>query len=130
MLCPECQKEMVILEYRNIELDFCPACAGCWLDQGELGLILSGQMDLPEDWYLTGNRKSKRRCPRCGGKMKAGILPGTKVEVDVCDRKHGFWLDKGELQEIAKARSSTGNAATLAEFISGIFGSDKNRRNT
>ncbi|NIV72594.1 MAG: hypothetical protein GWN16_11560, partial [Calditrichae bacterium] len=36
MLCPVCKKPMMILEYNEVELDYCPICGGVWLDQGEL----------------------------------------------------------------------------------------------
>lgn len=41
--CPKC-KEIVMRRYffsakRHVEVDECPACAGMWLDHGELGTI-------------------------------------------------------------------------------------------
>lgn len=117
---------MIILEFRNVEMDFCPSCEGCWLDRGELGLIISGTPDLPREMDLPGGRKSPRRCPRCNGRMLAGTLPRTTVEVDVCGRQHGVWLDKGELQSIVKERGGEKAAEALAEFVTGVFGAKKN----
>ena len=125
MDCPACKKPMVVLEYQNVEVDFCLACEGCWLDRGELGLILTGRPDLPEDLRLAAEKKSKRLCPRCSGKMHAGVLPGTDVEIDVCARHHGVWLDKGELQAIVKERAGTKHADALASFVSNVFGQKK-----
>ena len=60
MDCPVCKKPMVILEYQNVEIDFCVKCHGCWLDKGELGLILNDRMELPDNWTLVAERKSDR----------------------------------------------------------------------
>lgn len=118
---------MVILEFRNVELDFCLDCRGCWLDRGELALILHGRLETPDDWKLEAGRKSRRRCPRCAGRLREGRLPGTTVDVDLCERNDGIWLDKGELQEIARARASGGRAALISEFCAEVFGQrDKN----
>lgn len=124
MHCPACDKPMIILEFKNVEMDFCPSCEGCWLDQGELGLILTGTMDVPEEWKLTGEKKSKRKCPRCTGKMRAGVLPGTDVEVDVCARNHGLWLDQGELQAVCRERGGESTASALAGFVANVFGAN------
>jgi uncharacterized protein len=125
MQCPVCSKSMMILEFQNVEMDFCPSCEGCWLDRGELGLILTGTLDAPGDWKLIGEQKSDRRCPRCTGKMKAGILPGTDVEVDVCLKHHGFWLDKGELQTVVKERGASASSS-LTAFVASVFGGKAN----
>ncbi|OQW97140.1 MAG: hypothetical protein BWK77_02525 [Verrucomicrobia bacterium A1] len=125
MDCPACKKPMAVLELENVEVDFCFACEGCWLDRGELGLILTGAPDVPEDLNLAGGKKSSRRCPRCNGRMRAGPAPGTDVEVDVCARHHGVWLDKGELQTIARERTGTQRANALADFVSNMFGGKK-----
>ena len=121
MDCPACKKPMVILEYQNVELDFCVACHGCWLDKGELGLILNGRMELPEEWSLVAERKSRRKCPRCGGRMREGRLPGTAVDVDVCASQHGLWFDENELRDVVNARGGAKAAEPLATFIAEVF---------
>jgi uncharacterized protein len=125
MDCPVCKKPMIILEFRDVELDFCPSCEGCWLDAGELGLILQGERDLPEDAGSWATSPSRRRCPRCNGKMKCGKAPGTDIEADVCVKRHGMWLDRDELAAIAAARTDNPNAATLGEFCRNVFGQKK-----
>ena len=40
MICPACRSAMVIVEYDDIELDYCTACKGVWFDAGELELDL------------------------------------------------------------------------------------------
>ncbi len=124
MECPACHKPMMILEFNRIELDFCAACQGCWMDRGELGLLLRGTPDLPDDFKLTGETKSKRRCPKCSQHMRAGVLPGTDVEIDVCTGD-GVWLDKGEAQTIAREKANSVHGTAFIEFVSSVFGGAK-----
>jgi uncharacterized protein len=130
MLCPVCKKEMMILEYNEVELDYCPICEGIWLDQGELELMLEmgdQRIDLSD---ITDSAKSKRRCPRCRKKMIKGHFPGTEVEVDICRRDGGLWLDKGELQKIAGSQSSAKTLEHVRTFFSDLFVQEHNTKET
>ncbi|HWR00788.1 MAG TPA: zf-TFIIB domain-containing protein [Chlorobaculum sp.] len=40
MKCPECKTDLLISERQGIEIDYCPACRGVWLDRGELDKII------------------------------------------------------------------------------------------
>ncbi len=41
MKCPNCSdKDLLITERQGIEIDYCPACRGVWLDRGELDKII------------------------------------------------------------------------------------------
>ena len=41
MYCPLCKdKELVMSARQNVEIDYCPACRGVWLDRGELDKIV------------------------------------------------------------------------------------------
>ena len=122
MNCPACRSAMVVLEYNQVELDFCPSCRGCWLDRGELSLLLHGVPDEAGELSLETARKGSRRCPRCGAKMTCGFMKGLAVEVDACPAGHGIWLDAGELEQIVKAKGDSGIAGPLAAFCSGVFG--------
>ncbi|MGB9693090.1 MAG: zf-TFIIB domain-containing protein, partial [Candidatus Sumerlaeaceae bacterium] len=39
-VCPVCDKPMVTLEWKGVEIDYCLACQGVWLDRGELQNIV------------------------------------------------------------------------------------------
>lgn len=43
---------------------------------------------------------ARQRCPKCGERLQAKALSG--VTVDECPACQGMWLDRGELEEIAK----------------------------
>jgi uncharacterized protein len=40
MKCPECNNDLLLSERQGVEIDYCPACRGVWLDKGELDKII------------------------------------------------------------------------------------------
>lgn len=40
MNCPACRADLHLSERQGIEIDYCPACGGLWLDRGELEKII------------------------------------------------------------------------------------------
>ena len=121
MLCPVCKKEMMILEYNEVELDYCPDCKGVWLDQGELELLLEISDKKVDLSNIPDSEKSNRRCPRCRKKMIKAEFPDTEIEVDICTRDGGLWLDKGELKEIVSSQSSAEKLNQLKKFFADLF---------
>ena len=128
MLCPECCDEMLILEYDNVEIDYCNDCSGIWLDEGELELLLnsSESTSLVMRVLMDNSKshdKSNRRCPVCGKRMFLVDIPlssnGTDVtvEIDKCPRNHGLWFDNGELQQII----SSSKGEPVAKFLGELF---------
>ncbi len=46
MKCPACKEpDLVMSERQGIEIDYCPACRGIWLDRGELDKIIEKSME-------------------------------------------------------------------------------------
>ena len=117
MKCPGCGNTMVIIEFQQVELDYCPACEGCWLDAGELGLILTGAPEIPASFFGGTSSKGKRRCPHCNKKMNVSMVPETNVQIDACPLHHGIWLDQGELLAIVNQRGNK----ELAGYCEAIF---------
>ena len=54
MICPVCKKDMFVVEYKQIELDYCHTCKGVWFDAGELELLLEtgGLKDAGQAWVM------------------------------------------------------------------------------
>jgi uncharacterized protein len=108
MRCPVDQTDMMVMEYKQIEIDFCHKCSGIWFDRGELELLMksatSNSPGIPALGGAAEETKSygKRKCPICGKKMKELGIGETKIEVDVCQKGDGIWFDGGELQEFLK----------------------------
>jgi uncharacterized protein len=48
MKCPNCDTTLVMSERQGIEIDYCPACRGVWLDRGELDKIIERSDKLQE----------------------------------------------------------------------------------
>ena len=42
MKCPACELDLQMTERSGVEIDYCPACRGVWLDRGELDKIIEG----------------------------------------------------------------------------------------
>jgi Zn-finger nucleic acid-binding protein len=112
---------MIILEYDQVELDYCPYCAGCWLDQGELELLLDMPLQALDLSAITAAPRSKKRCPRCRKKLLRENFPYTDVEVDICPRDGGIWLDAGELVTIAQSRCDNFTSKQLKDFFHSVF---------
>ena len=112
MICPACGKDALIVEYSNIELDYCPGCHGVWFDSGELELLLDTAGLESNDRFLNGVKHSpevttsekKIRCPVCRRKMKKVHIDEAKnIIVDTCNSGHGIWFDGGEVNSLVKA---------------------------
>ena len=137
MICPVDKKDMFVIEYKQIELDYCHSCKGVWFDAGELellleagglkdaGLTLGDVLLLPE----APTSEKKRRCPICAKKMKkVKIGSEARVMIDACIRHHGLWFDGGEVADLIKIISvrSTVKKETESEimgFLKDVFGS-------
>jgi hypothetical protein len=102
---------MIVVEYHNIELDYCTGCKGVWFDSGELELLLKSHgleeatmfldkiLDSPE----AISSEKKRKCPICGHKMKKTTIgEQPQILIDVCGGEHGLWFDGGEVTQLIK----------------------------
>lgn len=120
MYCPVCNKSMIILEYEQIEIDYCPQCGGCWLDQGELELILDMKNETFDLSKFQSSPRGKRRCPRCLKKLHVDTFPDTDIEVDICPNDGGVWLDQGELLAIANIDPNNKKLNKLKDFFADL----------
>ena len=136
MICPACRQEMIVVEYKKIELDVCAFCRGLWFDAEELGLLL-GSLKLPADELgrsLTAKtREAARKCPYCRSKMEKTLMGlGEGVTIDRCKKGHGLWFDGGELDEVicgllqeAEARGGGKAAGRMGSFLMEVLLADK-----
>jgi Zn-finger nucleic acid-binding protein len=111
MICPVCKYSMIVVEYHNIELDYCNSCKGVWFDSGELELLLRSQGLEEPKAFLDGilnsqeaaSSEKKRNCPICSRKMKKTAIGGQpELLIDVCRDKHGLWFDGGEVAQLIR----------------------------
>ncbi|MBI2847563.1 MAG: zf-TFIIB domain-containing protein [Chloroflexi bacterium] len=135
MICPVCTTDMIVVEHKRIEIDYCTRCQGVWFDSGELEFLLktTGLEDntrLLSDILQEPEAESSeavRRCPICRRKMKkAGIGRLTKTHIDVCPGGDGLWFDGGELAQLlleiaGKPLAGQGASGQIAAFLADVF---------
>lgn len=101
MRCPRCSAELKVEQSRGIEVDRCPNCRGLWLDYTELDQLEDVVLDKDEvkGTLAYSPRPSDISCPRCEGPMKAFNYRAWDLELDLCEKQHGFWLIRGKKLE-------------------------------
>jgi len=111
MICPVCKHDMIVVEYHNIELDYCNSCKGVWFDSGELELLLKSHgLEEPKAFFdgildsqEAVSSEKQRNCPICGHKMKKTAIGGQpEILIDICGDKHGLWFDGGEVAQVIR----------------------------
>ncbi len=118
---------MVVLEFEDVEVDYCVVCEGLWLDEGELELLF-GSREMSTDFMTAGSRRKAtgekpRRCPICGKKMAKEVTAGTDAVVyDRCTRGHGLWFDAGELATVLEHGSAAPGGEEVARLLRAMFG--------
>jgi Zn-finger nucleic acid-binding protein len=135
MICPVCRHDMVVVEYHDIELDYCDSCKGVWFDSGELDLLLKSQgLEEPKVFFddiinsqEAASSEKNRNCPICGRKMKKTAIDGQPgILIDVCRDKHGLWFDGGEavqlIRHLAAERPPKGDSREqVIGFLEEVF---------
>ena len=132
MKCPVDKNDMLVVEYQQIELDYCPQCRGVWFDSGELDLLLPamkpGKLESSPE---AKSAETKRKCPLCGKKMRQSTMgqdPG--VLIDICPRGEGLWFDGGEVQQLVtalakKTAASVDAYGRVLAFLGDVFQATK-----
>ena len=135
MICPTCKDDMIVLEYSEIELDYCTNCRGVWFDSGELELLLeSTGLDSPQPFLddvfnsaEASSSEKKRKCPIHGRKMrKVAIGEGGEIVVDICQEEDGLWFDGGEVVHLirllgGKPPKKPGSEQEVIGFLGEVF---------
>jgi len=127
---------MIVVEYQNIELDYCNSCKGVWFDSGELELLLESQGLEETKVFLDGildsqeaiSPEKKRNCPVCGHKMKKTAIGGQpEILIDICRDKHGLWFDGGEVTQLIRRLAGEhppkhDSRGQVISFLEEVFG--------
>lgn len=125
-MCPGCGTPLIVFELSGVEVDYCPACGGVWLDSGELERIAALAGAAPDrlaQALLSGREgaRTRRRCPRCSWRMReVQVGAEAPVTLDRCPAGHGLWFDKGELRGVIEGAGG-GEASAVAEFFEDLF---------
>jgi len=115
---------MIVVEYRQIELDVCVVCNGVWFDAEELELLLDS-VELGGEAVVRASSSSEavRRCPSCRrSKMqKVEMGGGAGVTLDRCEACGGLWFDGGELEMVVNGLKQTEDGAGVGSFLADVL---------
>jgi Zn-finger nucleic acid-binding protein len=112
-VCPVCGAELAVKYFASIEIQWCAACGGFWVQRGRFGDVLKRYMSHMAQQHdaKCGRRKRVnprtleepgRTCPLCGRAMsKLNYAYNSNVIVDLCGNCNGLWVDRGEVEKIA-----------------------------
>ncbi|MFC1860341.1 zf-TFIIB domain-containing protein [Chloroflexota bacterium] len=135
MICPVCKSDMIVVEYHNIELDYCTECKGVWFDSGELELLLrsyqaEGVEPFLENFTNSPDARSsekKRKCPICRRRMDKKVIgEHSRLLIDMCGEGHGLWFDGGEIaqlisQLVGEPQVTKGSENEVISFLEEVF---------
>lgn len=115
--CPVCSVPFQQKIDADLAIEVCPGCGGLFFDKGELNVLATGlagdiecysiDTDAHQDEFAT------RICPKCPEQemRKVNLLRLSELIFDYCPHCDGFFLDKGEVQQMndeLRRLSSTG----------------------
>ena len=123
MLCPNCKREMIVVEHQSVELDYCTRCRGVWFDAGEMELFLRTANREEPDVSLEVIRRlpevkgaRHRKCPICHRRMREVAISEPAINVDVCLHGDGVWFDSGEVQQLLADKTLAAEEASRPVF--------------
>ena len=127
-LCPKCDVGLVIVQFKNIEVDYCHRCRGLWLDAGELETLLQQTGARTDDPLLDFQKQTgaipagrKHLCPRCDQALQE-ITVRDSLTLDRCAREQGLWFDADELKQLLTMFPREAGASRAIEYLNDLFG--------
>jgi Zn-finger nucleic acid-binding protein len=113
LTCVKCTSVLDKARVGDVEVDLCPSCGGLWLDHGEIERLGRGKSDdltrlrsaLSGTDQPDAASDTTTSCPACPGQLKEVDLG--PVHIEYCNKCHGIFLDKGELDEAVQAVSGS-----------------------
>lgn len=131
--CPVDAKVLAVHRHDGVELQVCRHCHGVWLTREQLATCSVKRETVPSKSRSKldasrSNATAKRVCSQCNVPLKAQIVES--VEIDLCSRCGGLWLDAGEFDAVHQwyvtgtavspgaARSKKNRLADVADGVS------------
>lgn len=129
MDCPACGELLVAIEFEAVEVDYCAACHGIWLNAGEIELLTGHPAALDAAPRTDAPNEASRRCPECRRRMdKCTTSDSRPVTFDRCRSGHGLWFDRGELTTVLEQQPANEREARVVAFLREIFPDEGVRR--
>lgn len=133
MKCPSCVTTELHAPttISSVEVNICERCGGIWFDDDELRKAKDKEVtyakwfdfDLWEDsTKFSGllDSLNVRMCPKDNEKLFTLSYSGSDVQIDVCKKCHGIWLDKNEFQKIVDFVKRTANEEVLYGYFKNL----------
>jgi len=130
-LCPKCHVGLMILNFKEVEVDFCQQCQGVWLDAGELEELMTMTGASADDPLLQlqkqeGARPQNRKylCPRCDHLLHEITVPKSDggLRLDRCPGNHGLWFDDQELKQLLMMFPARSGTSKTIDYLNELFG--------
>ena len=127
MNCPKCGERMELVTQESIHVDRCAGCGGMWFDlfEAEDLIELEAGPSVDAGNRIKGmmmNRIRDINCPKCGKQMATvSDREDPNLKFEVCDACHGYFLDAGELRDMAHVTAGEKTLETLL-FKAKTFG--------
>jgi Zn-finger nucleic acid-binding protein len=102
MNCPKDQHPFKPDRVGHVAVNRCTMCAGLWLDYSALDQI-ENEVFPEEDLKGTliyNEVPSDLKCPVCGEPMQTFDYRGWNLQMQICPKLHGFFLDAGEEKQV------------------------------
>ncbi len=128
MKCPHCQWPLEKKVAPDITIDECPKCQGIYLDKGELNVLATGMAgdiefcSVDDDEHK--DKHAKRQCPACSDTdmRKVNLLEFSQLIFDYCPECEGFFLDRGEVEQMNAELAKLAGASVGKELREEIDG--------
>ncbi len=130
MNCPKCSSAMETVKQEGTTVDRCTDCGGIWFDVFEAEDLIEAENGISVDTgnKIKGLQMNKIRdisCPRCGKQMQTvSDREDPLLKFEVCTGCHGYFLDAGELRDMAHVnpaeKASESLFGKMKQFIFGF----------
>lgn len=125
MNCPKCDGKLEPKTFKKVRIDECQSCHGMWFERDELSRAKDStdedlrwlDFDIFEDHESKYTKKeSDGVCPRDESRLQMLTYSDSKVNIEVCPKCHGTWLDSGEFEKIIKYLEERVDSTTSGEY--------------
>jgi Zn-finger nucleic acid-binding protein len=118
--CPRCKAELSRQALGPTQIERCASCHGVWIAAAEFNQLLRDldRLEAVRARELAHHEPEQAvsyvACPRCSEIMeRRNFGRSSGIMVDTC-KKHGIWLDRGELRRVAEHLTERANSAVAA----------------
>ncbi len=90
---------MEIQTRHGVAVESCPSCKGMWFDPQKFKALEDETFHLDEHAKGTlvfSTTETELKCPECAAPLKRFNYRLYDLEIELCDRGHGYWLGDGE----------------------------------